>query len=254
MLRLQELDAFFRHPLTLTVAGFALTGILGTYVTNRLHNAEAERAVAEAQRDRGIAAIHEIVDLINERRTRAVMVSSAIKRHSPAEAQARKAAYDDIYVRWNTREDSILNQVQEFWRVAAPGDSRGYIDDYAHSFKLALTSDHAVGPRQGDKRADRSQGGLLSRMDDCVTNAFDDYRRGEFNNPGPAKATLQACRFDVIDDRMIDCTHVLTEQLYDIINHLGGANRTHSTEDPLKTNIWQIHGGCEPPSTVVQEE
>jgi hypothetical protein len=246
---LQKLDGPLRHPLTLTLVGFFLTGLLGTYITTLLHNAEAERAGVETRRERGVAAIHEIADLINERRTRAVMISSAIKRHSPAEAEARKAAYDDVYVRWNTKEDSILNQIQEFLTFAVPGGNRGYINDYAHSFRIALTSDHASGPREGEQRADRAEGGLLSRMDDCITNAFDIYRRSKFDNPEPAKATLQACQFGDLDDRMIDCTHMLTEQLYNIINHFSDADRPRSTEDPFKENIWEIQGGCKLPST-----
>jgi hypothetical protein len=245
---LQKLDAGLRHPLTLTIVGFFLTGMLGTYITTLLHNTEAERAATEARRERGIAAIHEIADLVNERRTRAVMVSSAIKRHSPAEAEVRKAAYDDVYTRWNTKEDSILNQIQEFLKFAVPRGNRDYINNYAQSFRLALTSDYAPGAREGGQRADRSQGGLLSQMDDCITNAFDDYRRSKFDDPEPAKATLLACKFSELDDRMIDCTHMLTEQLYDIINHLGDADRTRSTEDPFKKNIWEIQGGCKLPS------
>ena len=48
---------------------------------------------------------------------------------------------------------------------------------------------------------------------------------------------------------MIDCTHMLTEQLYDIINHFSDADRPRSTEDPFKENIWEIQGGCKLPST-----
>jgi hypothetical protein len=241
---LQKLDAIFRHPLTLTLVGFLLTGLVGTYITTLLHNAETERAVADARRERGISAIREIAELVNERRTRAVMVSSAIKRHSPTEAEARKVAYDEVYVRWNTREDTVLNSIQEFLKIAAPHGNKSYVDDYARSFRAALTSEHAQGPRVGDLRADRSQGGLLSQMDGCITNAFDDYRRNKFADPESAKATLQACRFDDLDDRMIDCTHMLTEQLYVIINHFGDAEFMLSTNDPFKKNVWEIHGGC----------
>jgi hypothetical protein len=113
----------------------------------RLWRWEFEQLVDE----RGVVAIHEIADLINERRTRAVMVSSATKRHFPAEAEARKAAYDEGYVRWNTKEDSILNEIQEFLAVAVPGGNRGYINGYAHRFRKLQDNTNSR-PRAGPTR------------------------------------------------------------------------------------------------------
>jgi hypothetical protein len=119
------------------------------------------------------------------------------------------------------------------------------------SFRITLTSDHAQGSREGEQRADREQGCLLGQMDDCITNASDGYRRSKFNDPEPAKATRRACQFGDLDDRMIDCTLMLTEQLYSIINGFSAADRTRSTRDPFKENISQVQGGSESPSRYV---
>jgi hypothetical protein len=72
---------------------------------------------------------------------------------------------------------------------------------------------------------------LLIQMDDCITNAFDK----------PAKAALQVWQFGNLGDRMIDCTHMPTEQLYGIISHFGDGDQ-RSTGDPFGKNIWEIQG------------
>ena len=42
----------------------------------------------------------------------------------------------------------------------------------------------------------------------------------------------------------IDCTHLLTEQLYSVINRIGEADHAVSTDIAFRKNIWAIHGGC----------
>ena len=138
----------------------------------------------------------------------------------------------------------MLDQIQEYLKLVVAGGDRTYIDEYAHNFRVALTSTYAMELRQGERRANRSDGGLLSRMDDCKTMAFDEYRRANFGDPEPAKAKLLECHFDDLDDRMIDCTHLLTEQLYSVINRIGEADHAVSTEIAFRKNIWAIHGGC----------
>ena len=101
MISWERLAEASRHPLVLTLVGFILTGILGAGLTWRLNDISRERDEERTTQEHAIAAVQEIVDLINERRTRAIVLAYAIRRSSEEETKARKAAYDDVYVRWN---------------------------------------------------------------------------------------------------------------------------------------------------------
>ena len=138
-----------------------MTGVIGAAFTWWLNTLSGARDVEVARRARAAEAVREITDLINERRTRAVLVAYAIHRKSSqTEVEARKTAYDDVYVRWNTKSQSISLRIRDISQQLAPSDYEGYIS--------ALTNEVAL---------DSESKGLLTQMDTCVTNAFDAYSR-----------------------------------------------------------------------------
>src|ERR1051325_6027027 len=101
--RPKPFSALLAHPLTLTFIGFLLTGVLGTLLVKFFDNLSKEREIEQTRHTRAVDAVIELSTLINDRRTRAVLVASAIvRRASSKEIEARKLAYDEAYVRWNS--------------------------------------------------------------------------------------------------------------------------------------------------------
>lgn len=95
-----------RHPLLHLVVGFLLTWLVGTVLTGYWKDKQLrnDRAL-ENDRLRAAAnfqSIQQLSELMYERRTRAEMLASALRRNWPLEeVRTRKAAYDSAYVRWN---------------------------------------------------------------------------------------------------------------------------------------------------------
>ncbi|MEL6266808.1 MAG: hypothetical protein AAFR52_14380 [Pseudomonadota bacterium] len=112
-----------RHPAFIALLSFVLSGVIASLIGYGLAlRAEADRA-AEADRRLRIAAARGFAELIGERRTRAALVASALRRRADTdELRHRKRAYDEAYLRWNVRIQSAMLQVREL--VDAPDYSR----------------------------------------------------------------------------------------------------------------------------------
>lgn len=112
-----------RRPTFIALLSFVLSGVIASLIGYGLAlRAEADRA-AEADRRLRIAAARDFAELIGERRTRAALVASALRRRADTdELRHRKRAYDEAYLRWNVRIQSAMLQVREL--VDAPDYSR----------------------------------------------------------------------------------------------------------------------------------
>jgi hypothetical protein len=203
-----------RHPLVLTLVGFILTGILGAGLTWKLNSIANGREAERAAQARAAEAVREITDLINERRTRAILVAYAISRSSGAEVQARKASYDDVYVRWNTKTQSIALRIREMLRRSSPAEYENYFNSLTVKLSLAFDT------RGVSEQARPGSVALLSKLDDCITKAFDVFRKSNFENSSPAIDVLKACRVDEIDDHIINCSSIMGDSLYALVNDL----------------------------------
>lgn len=129
-------------------------------------------------------SIENIAHLVYERRTRAGMVASAIRRNAELdEVRHRKQAYDEAYVDWN--KNVLLNLFA--------------IREAAGELKIS-----ALEPFFED--------GLVAGMADvdrCITQAYDKRVAGE-----DAKAVLEACRMSQVHQFVLDCGATFTNELY----------------------------------------
>jgi len=129
-------------------------------------------------------AIETIAHLVYERRTRAGMVASAIRRNADIEeVRHRKQAYDEAYVDWNKNVMLNLFAIRE-----AAGDLK-------FSALEPLFEDH-----------------LIARMADvnrCITKAYDARVLDQ-----DAKAVLEACRMAELHQFVLDCGATFTNELY----------------------------------------
>jgi len=106
--------AFLRHPMTLIVASFVLTSILGvafgSWIAKEARDAEQSHADAESRK----TAVQNLSRLIYERRVRAEMLASSFLRDAQQdEIKERKRLYDEVLVRWNVNTHANLFLVRE---------------------------------------------------------------------------------------------------------------------------------------------
>jgi hypothetical protein len=129
-------------------------------------------------------AIAGIAHLVYERRTRAGMVASAIRRNAEiSEVRHRKQAYDEAYVDWNKNVMLNLFAIRE-----AAGD-------FNVSSLEPVFEDYLVA--------------ALADVDRCITKAYD-LRIAE----GDAKAMLEQCRMAELHQYVLDCGATFTNELY----------------------------------------
>jgi len=129
-------------------------------------------------------AIAAIARLVYERRTRAGMVASAIRRGAETdEVRHRKQAYDEAYVDWNKNVMLNLFAIRE-----AAGDLNvSALEPVFEDYLVAALAD----------------------VDRCITKAYD-ARIGNAD----AKAILEQCRMPELHQYVLDCGATFTNELY----------------------------------------
>jgi uncharacterized membrane protein YsdA (DUF1294 family) len=129
-------------------------------------------------------SIESLVHLVYERRTRAGMVASALKRGADLdEVRFRKRAYDEAYVEWNK------NIMQNIFAIRE------------------VTGEHMISSLEG-----QFQDGLVAAMSDvdrCLTRAYD----ARIANADP-KIELDKCHMAEMHQFVLDCGATFTNELY----------------------------------------
>ena len=129
-------------------------------------------------------SIESLVHLVYERRTRAGMVMSALRRGTDLdEIRFRKRAYDEAYVEWNK------NIMQNIFAIRE------------------VTGEHLISSLEG-----QFQDGLVAAMSDvdrCLTRAYD----ARLANADP-KIELDKCHMAEMHQFVLDCGATFTNELY----------------------------------------
>jgi hypothetical protein len=129
-------------------------------------------------------SIESLVHLVYERRTRAGMVTSALRRGADLdEIRFRKRAYDEAYVEWNK------NIMQNIFAIRE------------------VTGEHMISALEG-----QFQDGLVAAMSDvdrCLTKAYD-VRLAN----GDPKVELDKCHMPELHQFVLDCGATFTNELY----------------------------------------
>jgi predicted ATPase len=93
-------ENFLRHPLATMLIGFALTGVVGTMLTNHFANLRQKEAAVIERREIRRKVVLEVSRLFSERLGRAEVLAVAIERRAAREEVARlKQLYDDAEAR-----------------------------------------------------------------------------------------------------------------------------------------------------------
>jgi hypothetical protein len=150
-----------------------ITATVGAYLARTYSTFESRRK-----------AIEIIAHQVYERRTRAGMVASAIRRDADVEeVRHRKQAYDESYVDWNKNVMLSLFTIRE---VAG---------DLKFSSLEPVFEDHLIS--------------AMADVDRCITKAYDLRLQN-----GDAKGALKACGMPGLHQFVLDCGATFTNELY----------------------------------------
>ena len=141
--------------------------------------------IKEVQRNNQLA-VQSLAKRIYERRSRAELLASSIKRNvSIDETIKRKTQYDEAYFQWNRDHQANLLLV------------RSVLGEKQYSDFESMIEFHLVGK-------------IFAPLDSCLTKAYD-FR---IINKKSAKAILDECGASTLLQQALDCGYALTDELY----------------------------------------
>lgn len=161
---------------------FALTSAVLNGIVTACVGAWLAQTYATQQTRR--KSVETLANLIYERRTRAGMVVSSMRRNAPPdEIQFRKRAYDEAYVDWNKNILLNLFAIRE-----VGGDLK--FTALEKSFEDDLVA-------------------IMADIDRCLTKAYDRKLAGE-----DVTQILDGCRMAQMHQFVLDCGATFTDELY----------------------------------------
>jgi hypothetical protein len=167
-----------RQLIAFTLASAAMNGLItasvGAWLAQTYSSYQSQRQ-----------SIDTISNLLYDRRTRAGMVASAIRRNADLdEVRERKRAYDEAYAAWNSQVRRNLFVIRDVF-----GDGRGGQAKIEQDFEDSLVA-------------------ALADVDRCITKAYD-VRAGGGDGP----AVLTGCKMPTLHQFVLDCGSTFMNEL-----------------------------------------
>ena len=177
-LRLLRESGLMRHTLVM----FALlTAVLNGIVTASVGAWLGQTYTSHLARRE---AVQGLADLVYERRARAGLVVSSLRRNAELdELRHRKRGYDDVFVEWNKR---IQNNILQIRDLIGAKDAAGLEGVLQEGLVPALTE-----------------------MDGCLTKGYDVRIAGQ--DPLPV---IEGCQFQLLHQFALDCAKGITDELF----------------------------------------
>lgn len=152
---------------------------------------QTERALKEIEQTKeeqrnNQLAVQNLAKRIYERRSRAELLASSLKRNvSEDEIIKRKSQYDEAYFKWNRDHQANLLLV------------RSVLGDKQYSDFESMIEFHLVGK-------------IFTPLDSCLTKAYDK----RIKTGGGAKEILSSCNSKILLQQALDCGYALTDELF----------------------------------------
>ena len=179
-----------RHPLIIALVSFALTGVLGASLTFLIGQQSKQIELSRTETLDRKTTIVTLSRFIYDRRVRAEMLASSIKRRAPIEEiKHRKQMYDDSYVRWNVEIKANLFSIR---------NALGEID---YTFAEQILENSLVN-------------NAFRPLDACVTGAYDKVLAGKSDE---AAAQLVHCDSTKLLGIVTGCGYAVTDELYKLV-------------------------------------
>jgi hypothetical protein len=132
--------AFLRHPLVLLIAGFILTGVIGTLIGRYFAVREEAVRASNTRFDASAKAVRDFAVFAHAPPVRALSFSSAVENKASTEdLRGLKLSYDDAYTIWQINLQSVLLSVRR--ATTPPPDADFTVDS---SIWENIIEDHVV--------------------------------------------------------------------------------------------------------------
>ncbi|MEE4193236.1 MAG: hypothetical protein V2I66_16780 [Halieaceae bacterium] len=167
---------------------------------------QTERALKEIEEIKEVQknnqlAVQNLAKRIYERRSRAELLASSLKRDvSLEEIVKRKGQYDEAYFQWNRDHQANLLLV------------RNVLGEKQYSDFESMIEFHLVGK-------------IFAPLDSCLTKAYD-YRITQ-NKSG--KEILNDCSVSTLLQQALDCGYALTDELFKLTEQNGKIERMEAS-------------------------
>jgi hypothetical protein len=172
---------------------------------------QSERALKEIEQTKELRrnnqlAVQNLAKRIYERRSRAELLASSLKRNvSLDEIKKRKSQYDEAYFAWNRDHQANLLLVRSVLGEKQYSDFESMIEFYL-------------------------VGKIFAPLDNCLTKAYD-FR---VLNGGSGKEILSSCKASELIQQALDCGYALTDELYKLTEQKGEGQRDKATSIVLQ--------------------
>ncbi len=194
--------------LTSAVLNGVVTACIGAWLAQTYSTQQTRRKSVET-----------LANLVYERRTRAGMVVSSMRRNAPMEEiQYRKRAYDEAFVDWN--KNILLNL---FVIREVSGDLRFTALEKSFEDDLVAT---------------------MADIDRCLTRAYDKKLAGEDVIP-----ILDACQMAQMHQLVLNCGATFTDELYKL-TRLSFSPFSESKAERKRLAAINIRANCTRPVEV----
>ncbi len=178
----------------LSLATPVLIAIIGYQINKSFRQADEARKELEAaklQSQTRQAAVVNLSRFIYERRARAELLASGLRRHaenpsaeSKREILERKRQYDDAYFTWNASHQANLLLVRQILGSDEYSEFESMVE-----FRLVKQT--------------------FTPLDRCLTGAYDAAIRGR-----DARPILSGCKASELLQHALDCGYALTDELF----------------------------------------
>jgi len=169
---------------TITPLAIAVLGVVVNHSVRDRERSDREAAELRQQEDSRRGAVQGLSAALAQRRTRADLLASALRRDAPIdEVVERKRLYDEAYVQWGATQQASLLLRRLQMELKAPRWF-GLLDSTLN-------------------------GGILRPLDNCLTRAYDERRRGRAAGP-----VLDRCAATTLLRRAHFCSEALVDELF----------------------------------------
>lgn len=174
----------------------------------KARKAQAELAELQRKAEARQIAVQQFSKFIYERRSRASLLASALKRHSKApipesktEIIERKRLYDEAFFKWNANHQANLLLIRQILESSEYSNFEAMVE-----FRLVKNT--------------------FTPLDECLTKAFDASIRGQ-----DARPILEEYKCGELIQRSLDCGYAITDQLFKLSGGHGSADDAKSILD-----------------------
>ena len=211
----ERFTTILRHPLVPVFAGFLLTGIVGTWLTNYYMEERAQAQLEETANQRRHEALQELVLMFADRNVRAeLLVNGIIQQSATIDLAELKKHYDDSYMNWKKNLPALTLIIRD---LVPPNDAEQVFQGL-------------------DTRMVQR---IWKPLRSCITTAYNASVAGK-----EARKILQNCEASELIARSGTCGNAIIDVLFELLPNSRRSLADHESRNILKNAQKSLDAKC----------